>query len=96
LRGSVAVGERQQWGVCDACTERAAGRVVSSSLISVGAFNARRGKTGHVDRDASMIEARTDHTATLLTDGTVLVAGGIGSRDEAMASAELCDPGTGP
>jgi N-acetylneuraminic acid mutarotase len=42
---------------------------------------------------ASMRAARQYHTATLLTDGTVLVAGGFGSAiGEIMASAEVYDP----
>jgi len=40
---------------------------------------------------ASMRAARQYHTATLLTDGTVLVAGGFGSA-EIMASAEVYHP----
>ncbi|MEV8133398.1 Kelch repeat-containing protein [Pseudarthrobacter sp. NPDC092424] len=40
-----------------------------------------------------MTKARTEHTATLLTVGTVLVAGG--ERDGALRSAELFDPATG-
>lgn len=42
----------------------------------------------------SMIEEREWHSATLLPDGTVLVAGGVG-RDGESASAELYDPATG-
>jgi Galactose oxidase, central domain/Kelch motif len=38
----------------------------------------------------SMVESRAGHTATLLRDGTVLVAGGYGGT----RSAELYDPGT--
>lgn len=38
-------------------------------------------------------EARTQHTATLLADGTVLVVGGIGDL-EYRASAEVYDPAT--
>jgi hypothetical protein len=40
-----------------------------------------------------MIEGRSSHTATMLPDGMVLVAGGRG-RDP-LASAELYDPETG-
>jgi len=40
--------------------------------------------------DGSMGTARSDHTATLLPDGTVLLAGGLG-----LSSAEKYDPGTG-
>lgn len=40
-----------------------------------------------------MISRRQSHTATLLADGTVLVAGGFG--DGLLTSAELYDPATG-
>ena len=44
-----------------------------------------------------MHQARTYQTATLLLDGTVLVAGGYGGADgnSVLASAELYDPGSG-
>jgi hypothetical protein len=39
-----------------------------------------------------MTVARTDYTATLLTDGTVLLAGGRDSNGNAIASAEIYTP----
>ena len=40
----------------------------------------------------SMSTARSDHTATLLPDGRVLVSGGYGQR---LGSAEIYDPALG-
>ena len=42
-----------------------------------------------------MATARQDHTATLLTDGKVMVVGGYNSTTGTLASAELYDPTTG-
>jgi len=52
------------------------------------------------DFTGSVHTARYYHTATLLSDGRVLVAGGTGARPETfpypgIASTELYDPGTG-
>ena len=41
-----------------------------------------------------MHDARIEGTATLLTDGRVLVAGGIGADGSFLRSAELYDPAT--
>ena len=42
-----------------------------------------------------LVTARTDHTATLLPNGKVLVAGGQSPGGSILTSAELYDPATG-
>ncbi len=51
--------------------------------------------TGKWTATGSMTHPRVDHTATLLQNGQVLVAGGCTDQPGAAASAELYDPATG-
>ena len=50
---------------------------------------------GSVSPGAPMREPRSGHTATLLPDGRVLVAGGMRRNQDFYRSAELYDPATG-
>jgi N-acetylneuraminic acid mutarotase len=50
------------------------------------------GATGLWSRAASLATGREEHTATLLSNGRVLVAGGTDGRGNVLASAELYDP----
>jgi len=52
-------------------------------------------KSGSFSPTGSMETARTYHTATRLSDGRVLVAGGSMEEPEVLASAELYNPTTG-
>ena len=49
---------------------------------------------GNFTAVGDMTAARADHTATLLPNGKVLIAGGEGDGFQALASAELYDPST--
>src|SRR5262245_57528310 len=51
--------------------------------------------TGTFTPTGSMTTARTGHTATLLSDGRVLIAGGFSNFPNPTGSAELYDPSTG-
>jgi hypothetical protein len=50
---------------------------------------------GSVSSIRSMTTRRAAHTATLLPDGKVLVAGGFTGGENSLASAEVFDPATG-
>jgi hypothetical protein len=52
-------------------------------------------RTGRFTPTGSMTTGRSAHTATLLADGTVLVAGGSGALASALRTAELYNPRTG-
>jgi len=52
-------------------------------------------RVGSVSPAASMLEPRSGHSATLLRDGKVLIAGGMRRNQDFYRSAELYDPATG-
>ena len=49
---------------------------------------------GAFDPAGTLAQARSSHTATLLADGRVFVAGGAGSGGRPLSSTELWDPAT--
>lgn len=52
-------------------------------------------KAGVVSPASPMLEPRSGHSATLLPDGRILVAGGMRRNQDFYRSAELYDPATG-
>jgi len=42
--------------------------------------------------NSNLVTARSSHTATLMSDGRVLIAGGFNSAGTPLASLEICDP----
>src|SRR5215471_15565944 len=50
---------------------------------------------GRVTPGSAMLQPRSGHTATLLPDGKVLIAGGMRRNQYFYKSAELYDPATG-
>ena len=85
--------------VLAAAGRRVAGAEPPTLLQSAELYNPR---TETWSPTGSLAEARWSHTATLLQDGTVLVAGGFGdpyaagsNTQPVLASAEIYDPDTG-
>ena len=62
------------------------------SLHSAEAYDSASGSWSET---GSLSSARCGHTATLLLDGTVLVAGGFGPDGKPLASVEVYDPASG-
>ncbi len=52
-------------------------------------------EVGSLSSSTPMLEPRSGHSATLLPDGRVLIAGGMRRNQDFYKSAELYDPGTG-
>lgn len=67
---------------------------IAASAILAEAATSRGNPPDSVTRVASLSAARAAHTATALSSGRVLVAGGMESDGGSLASAELYDPAT--
>lgn len=81
LLSLVSVGQR-----CNGNTEINGNRgLETASLHDAGSVNPTRSMTG----------PRAAHTATLLPNGNVLVAGGFAGDENSLAGAEVFDPATG-
>ncbi|HYI02949.1 Kelch repeat-containing protein, partial [Hyalangium sp.] len=65
-------------------------------LRSAEVYAASNGGSWSAAPTASLCEARHGHTATLLPDGKVLVAGGFSDDGRPLDSAELYDPAPSP
>jgi hypothetical protein len=65
-------------------------------LLLVPAFKlpSRDAHVGSITASAPMLEPRSGHSATLLRDGRVLIAGGMRRNQDFYRSAEIFDPAT--
>lgn len=72
--------------------------IAISSVVAATAFRASLPSAAHAGSVAPaghMLEPRSGHSATLLPDGKVLIAGGMRRNQDFYRSAELYDPATG-
>ncbi len=70
-------------------------RISSHLLWIVFCGTALSQSSGTFAATGSMTELRSQHTATLLFDGRVLLAGGYGPQGAGLPTAEIYDPATG-
>src|SRR5215831_15601484 len=69
---------------------------LAASCVSVTTVPVRVvSPVGSVVAAAPMLSPRSGHSATLLPDGKVLIAGGMRRNQDFYRSAELFDPSTG-
>jgi len=96
-RGEVAGGRRWRWWAARLLAA-AVGIWVLWQLVQPGRVSEPEPGPGRESWPSAftlvgeMAEAREDHTATLLPDGRVLVAGGRDSRGRAIGMTEIYDP----
>lgn len=71
------------------------GTVDDSDGTPLGGAEVYDPATGMFQAVGAMVSARNRHSATVLRDGRVLIAGGFGPEHRTVATAELFDPTTG-
>jgi hypothetical protein len=67
----------------------------ATALLAFRVSSPKATRVGTVAPAASMLEPRSGHSATLLSDGQVLIVGGMRRNQDFYKSAELFDPATG-
>lgn len=70
------------------------GEVNSDTLAATASAEIFDERVGKFTPVSAMHMPRSTHTATLLTDGRVLIVGGAKGREEVTDTAEIYDPGT--